>query len=86
MNKHNVDFFIGSHDHIFQHLKDPSSEIDYFVNTAGSEVRDASTNEMTVFAASSPGFIICAATKMDLSIYFINIEGEVIYKYVREKL
>jgi metallophosphoesterase superfamily enzyme len=85
MNKHNVDFFIGAHDHIFQHLKDPASKIDYFVNTAGSEVRDASRNEMTVFTASSPGFSICSATKTNLSMYFINIEGKVIYKYVREK-
>lgn len=85
LNKHNVDFFVGSHDHIFQHLKDPASKIDYFVNTAGSEVRDASSNEMTVFTASSPGFSICTATKTSLSMYFINIEGKAIYYYVREK-
>jgi len=85
MNKHNVDFFIGAHDHIFQHLRDTASKIDYFVNTAGSEVRDKSTNEMTVFAASSPGFSICSATKVSLSMYFINIEGKVIYRYDRKK-
>jgi metallophosphoesterase superfamily enzyme len=85
LNRHNVDFYIGCHDHIFQHLKDPASKIDYFVNTAGSEVRDASSNEMTVFTASSPGFSICSATKTNLSMYFINIEGKAIYKYIREK-
>jgi hypothetical protein len=85
LNKHNVDFYIGSHDHIFQHLKDPKSKIDYFVNTAASEVRPASSNEMTVFAASSPGFSICSATKTSLSIYFINIEGKAIYQYSRQK-
>lgn len=85
MKKHNVDFFIGSHDHIFQQLKDPASKTDYFVNTAGSEVRPLSSNKMTVFTASSPGFSICSATKTDLSMYFVNIEGKVIYKYVREK-
>jgi metallophosphoesterase superfamily enzyme len=85
MNRHKVDFFIGSHDHIFQHLKDSASQIDYFVNTAGSEVRNEAKNEMTVFTASSPGFSICSATKTNLSMYFVNIEGKVIYKYVREK-
>lgn len=85
LNKHDVDYFIGAHDHIFQHLKDPNSKIDYFVNTAGSEVRDASSNEMTVFAASSPGFSICSATKENLSMYFVNVEGKVIYRYDRKK-
>lgn len=85
MEKYNVDFYIGAHDHIFQHLKDPNSKIDYFVNTAGSEVRSESTNEMTVFAGSSPGFSLCSATETDLSIYFINIDGEVIYSYSRQK-
>jgi hypothetical protein len=85
LNKHNVDFYIGSHDHIFQHLKDPKSKIDYFVNTAASEVRPASTNEMTIFSASSPGFSICSATKTSLSMYFIDIEGKAIYHYVRVK-
>lgn len=85
MKKHNVDFYIGAHDHIFQHLKDPSNAIDYFVNTAGSSVRPAATNEMTQFAASSPGFSIVSATGTDLSMYFINIEGKVIYKYTRTR-
>jgi metallophosphoesterase superfamily enzyme len=85
LNKHDVDFFVGAHDHIFQHLKDPNSKIDYFVNTGGSSVRDAASNTMTQFAASSPGFSICTATKTDLSMYFINIEGKAIYKYVRTK-
>jgi metallophosphoesterase superfamily enzyme len=85
LNRHNVDFYVGAHDHIFQHLKDPASKIDYFVNTAGSEVRPAAINEMTVFTASSPGFSICSATKKSLSMYFINIEGRAIYKYTRQK-
>jgi metallophosphoesterase superfamily enzyme len=85
LDRHNVDFFIGAHDHIFQHLRDSIGKIDYFVNTAGSSVRPAATNEMTIFTASSPGFSICAATKTSLSMYFINIEGKAIYKYVREK-
>ncbi|HQK70508.1 MAG TPA: metallophosphoesterase [Bacteroidales bacterium] len=85
LNKYNVDFYIGSHDHIFQHLKDSTSIIDYFVNTAGSSVRDVASNNMTVFAASSPGFSIISATKKDLSIYFIGIEGKALYKYIREK-
>ena len=85
LNKHNVDFYIGAHDHIFQHLKAPESKIDYFVNTAASEVRPEANNEMTIFSASSPGFSICSATKTSLSIYFINIDGKAIYHYAREK-
>ena len=85
LNRHDVDYFIGAHDHIFQHLKDPTSKIDYFVNTAGSEVRDAASNAMTQFAASAPGFSIVAATKTSLAMYFINMEGKAIYKYTREK-
>jgi hypothetical protein len=85
LNRHDVDYFIGAHDHIFQHLKDPASKIDYFVNTAGSEVRDAASNTMTQFAASAPGFSIVAATKTSLSMYFINLEGKVIYRYSRTK-
>jgi predicted MPP superfamily phosphohydrolase len=85
MNRHHVDFFIGAHDHIFQQLKDSTSKIDYFVNTAGSEVRDEARNSMTVFAASSPGFSICSATNTDLTMYFIGLEGKAIYKYNRHK-
>jgi metallophosphoesterase superfamily enzyme len=85
MNRHNVDFFVGAHDHIFQHLKDPASKIDYFVNTAGSEVRDTASNSMTQFTASSPGFSIITATKAELAMYFINIDGKPIYKYIRKK-
>jgi len=85
MNKYDVDFYIGSHDHIFQHLKDSTGTIDYFVNTAGSSVRREARNNMTVFAASSPGFSIISATKKNLSIYFIGIEGKALYKYTREK-
>jgi hypothetical protein len=85
LNSHDVDYFVGAHDHIFQHLKDPNSKIDYFVNTAGSEVRDAASNTMTQFAASAPGFSIVSATKTNLSMYFINMEGKAIYKYTREK-
>jgi metallophosphoesterase superfamily enzyme len=85
MKKHDVDFYIGAHDHIFQHLRDPGSSIDYFVNTAGSSVRAVATNAMTRFAASSPGFSIVSATETELAMFFINIEGKVIYKYIRKK-
>lgn len=85
LKKHDVDFFIGAHDHIFQHLKDSTGTIDFFVNTAGSSVRPAATNAMTQFAASSPGFSIVSATRTDLSMYFINLEGKVIYKYTRTR-
>ncbi len=85
LKKYNVDFYVGAHDHIFQHLKNPDSQVDYFVNTAGSQVRDASSNEMTVFSASSPGFSLCSATKTDLSMYFIGIEGKPLYSYTRKK-
>jgi len=85
LNKHNVDFYVGAHDHIYQHLRDPKSDIDYFVNTAASSVRPAASNEMTVFTASSPGFSICSASKTSLSISFINIEGKAIYQYTRYK-
>ncbi len=85
LNRHKVDFYIGGHDHIFQHMKDPKSKIDYFVNTAGSQVSPKATNDMTIFAASSPGFSICSATKTGLSIYFINIDGKAIYHYLRDK-
>lgn len=85
LNRHQVDFYIGSHDHIFQHLKDSASHIDYFVNTAASEVRPSSGNNMTLFTASSPGFSICSATEKNLSIYFIGKEGKAIYSYSRER-
>lgn len=85
MNKYNVDFYIGSHDHIFQHLKDSTGTIDYFVNTAGSSVRNVARNKMTVFADSSPGFSIISATVNSLAIYFVDINGNVIYRYARKK-
>lgn len=85
LERHKVDFYIGAHDHIFQHMKAPGSKVDYFVNTAGSEVRASSENEMTVFAGSSPGFSICSATETELSIYFVGIDGKPMYRYSRKK-
>ena len=85
LNRHQVDFYIGAHDHIFQHLKDSTGNVDYFVNTAASEVRPSAGNNMTLFTASSPGFSICSATEKNLSIYFIGKEGKAIYSYSRER-
>ncbi len=85
LKKHHVDFYVGSHDHIFQHQKSPDSQVDYFVNTAGSQVRDVSSNDMTIFSRSSPGFSLCSATKDGLSMYFVGIEGKALYHYTRKK-
>ena len=63
LRRYDVDFYISGHDHIFQHLKDAVCEVDYIVNTGASEVRPAASNKMTVFSASSPGFLVCSATE-----------------------
>lgn len=85
LRKYDVDFYISGHDHIFQHLKDAVCEVDYIVNTGASEVRPAASNKMTVFSASSPGFLVCSATKKNFGVYFVGIDGEVIYSYEKNK-
>ena len=87
LNRHDVDFYVCSHDHIFQHMRDPDSNIDYIMTTAGSAVRQPASNDMTIFTTSepTPGFSVGSATKTDFSMYFVDIDGKAIYHYTREK-
>ena len=47
LDKYNVNFYFCGHDHDFQHLRAPGSNVDYIVTGTGSEVRPTAKNSMT---------------------------------------
>ena len=79
LEKYGVQAYFCGHDHDLQHLK-TEGNIHYFVSGAGSNVRPSSTNDYTLFSASTPGFMFVDITSSSLNLRAINTHGEIIYE------
>jgi hypothetical protein len=85
LEKGKADFYICGHIHIFQHIKMPSSDIDYVVNSSGSLNRPAIAMEGIVFSSGEPGFLLCSVDDSQIRIFLISKEGKIIYRFSRQK-
>lgn len=85
MRKHKVDMYICGHIHNFQHIRHKESDIDYVVNTSGSQSRNTQPTEGTVFCNGTTGFSQLAVSKDSMSLYMIDRDGNVIHKIHRSK-
>jgi len=85
LDKHLVDASISGHIHNFQHIRVPGSGVDYFVNSSASQSREVVEIEGAVFGSPEAGFSLCTVTETELTITFVNQEGEIIYQYERKK-
>jgi len=84
LDAHDVDAWVSGHIHNFQHIRVPSSDVDYIVNTSASLTREVVDIEGAIFGSPDPGFTLCTVTETELIFTFVNAEGQVIYQYSRD--
>jgi hypothetical protein len=84
-DKYNVDFYFCGHDHDMQHLKPVGSKVDYIVTGSGGEVRKTGKDANSVFSLSESGFTLISINGNDLTLYFINTKGQVVYSMTKSK-
>ena len=85
LKKHDVDVYFAGHEHDLQHIKNPDYKTHHVVSGAGSDIRPTGEMDYTVFARSVNGFVTGSATKEELLIQFIDVNGNVIHKFSLEK-
>ena len=83
LEKYNAQFYFCGHDHDFQHLHEKGKNVEYIVTGTGGEPRPASSNEMSVFSKSEPGFSVVSLKADSLRICFVGTNGNIIYKFGR---
>lgn len=77
--KYNVNAYLAGHDHDMEYLKDPTSNVYHFVSGGGSELRDISRTEYTVFGKSTNGFLGVKITDSQIRVRLINVKGKTMY-------
>lgn len=85
LRKHNVDMYICGHIHNFQHIRRPGSDIDYVVNTSGSQTRIPEKIDGTVFCSDATGFSVLTADKKSLRLNMLDKDGKLLHTVSREK-
>lgn len=81
--KYHVQFYFCGHDHDFQHLHEKGKNVEYIVTGTGGETRPASTNELSVFSKSEPGFSVVSMKGNSLNVTFVGTKGNIIYSFTR---
>lgn len=87
LKKHkNVSFYVCGHIHNFQHLRKVDTNIDYVVNTSGSQSR-SKVNKVdgTQFCYGGTGFSLVCANKTSIALHLIDREGKVVYTINKRK-
>ncbi len=84
-DKYNVDFYFCGHDHDMQHLKPAGSKVDYIVTGSGGEVRKTGKDANSIFSLSESGFTLISINDKELTLYFINTKGQVVYSMTKSK-
>ena len=97
MKKHSVDFYLSGHDHNLQHwvTKDNSRGVEHITTGAGGanryskkdrNVRKNEAKGMELkFFEEQYGFTYFVVNKGEISVYFVNSNGEVIHHFTRER-
>ena len=83
LEKYHAQLYFCGHDHDFQHLREKGQQVDYIVTGTGGEIRPNSTNEMSIFSKSAPGFSVVSFKADSIIICFVGTDGNIIYKYSR---
>jgi predicted MPP superfamily phosphohydrolase len=83
LEKYNAQFYFCGHDHDFQHLHEKGKNVEYIVTGTGGEPRPASTNELSVFSESEPGFTVVSLKGDSLKLAFVGTKGNIIYTFAR---
>jgi len=86
LRKYDVDMYICGHIHNFQHIRTKDTNIDYVVNSSGSQSRKVKNPvEDTVFSSGETGFAICSVANNELNLYLINKEGNILHTITRKR-
>jgi tartrate-resistant acid phosphatase type 5 len=81
LEKYHTQLYFCGHDHDFQRLHPKGSDIDYIVTGTGGETRPNSSNEMSVFSGSEPGFSVVSFIGDSIRICFVGTKGNIIYSF-----
>lgn len=83
-NSFEIDAYICGHDHDLQHLQRPSG-VDYLISGSAAKLRSVSSGPETLFAKSTPGFLIVRISAGKMEYYFVDSKGQMIYSYSKQK-
>lgn len=84
MERYNAQFYFCGHDHDFQHLHEKGGKVDYIVTGTGGDTRPNSSNDMSVFSRSEPGFSVVSLRADSMKVCFVGITGNIIYSFGRK--
>ncbi len=85
LDKYKVDMTFCGHIHNFQHLNIKGSDIDYMVNSSGSQSREVEPRVGQIFTNPEVGFSICTLEDDQIKVTFVNQDGKIVYQYSRKK-
>lgn len=76
-----TNFYISGHDHNLQHLAIPNEAVQYLVSGAAgySSTYSVNPNANTVFARSTPGFLVMVLYTGSANFYFYDKFGELLH-------
>ena len=80
-----ADIYLAGHDHDMQHLK-PEGELHFFVAGSGGQLRPIQPGPRSLFAKSANGFAVVEVLTDRLSVAFVNVQGEELYRYEIKKV
>jgi tartrate-resistant acid phosphatase type 5 len=83
LEKYHAEFYFCGHDHDFQHLHEKGHNLEYIVTGTGGETRPCSTNEMSLFSRSDPGFTVVSLKADSMRVCFVGTGGNMIYSFGR---
>ena len=75
-----ADIYLAGHDHDMQHLK-PEGRLHFFVAGSGGKLRPIEPGPRSLFAKSANGFAVLEAHPDRLSMTFVGVQGEELYRY-----
>ena len=78
--KSGTDFYICGHDHSLEYLVDPGKPVNYLISGGGSEKTPINGSPFSLFAESSPGFLVMTLYPNFANFYFYNQKGELLYE------
>ena len=83
LEKYHAQFYFCGHDHDFQHLREKGKDVDYVVTGTGGEPRPSSTNELSLFSNSAPGFSEVTFHADSIRVIFMGANGESLHTIER---
>ena len=85
LRKHKVAMYLCGHIHSFQHIRRKGYEIDYLVNSSASWARNVKQTKGTQYCSNEAGFSVITASKKQLSVHFIDKNGNILHTVSKTK-